>query len=102
MTGEDFRKVIREEAKELGELLIEKNAAYGNAYVGIGAVLKILYPKRITPDQYCDIPAIVRILDKMFRIATGRSDDVENWGDVSGHALLMEMLKKYKENNEED
>jgi hypothetical protein len=74
----------------IGRLVDKKNKAYGDGFGKTGAILKILYPHRITPEQYDDVLAIVRILDKFFRLATNRKDPMGGnpWGDVAGYGIL--------------
>jgi hypothetical protein len=74
----------------VGRLVDKKNNAYGDAFGKTGFILKILYPHGIRPDQYADLLAIVRILDKFFRIASHRKDPMgENpWMDVAGYGVL--------------
>jgi hypothetical protein len=55
---------------ELGRLLDEKNAAYGNSFAESNRILEILYPNGVQPRQYKDMLLFARVLDKMFRIAT--------------------------------
>lgn len=74
---------------EIGQLVEEKNKAYGDAFGKAGEVLKILYPNGIAPDQYPDMLALVRILDKMFRIATDRDALGESpYRDIAGYGIL--------------
>ena len=80
-----------EEALRLTDMLIKKHQQYGESYKQSGQVLKLLYPNGIKPEQYGDMLAVTRIVDKLFRIAVGRSDDVENWRDVAGYGLIMKM-----------
>ena len=80
-----------EEALGLADMLIKKHQQYGESYKQSGQVLKLLYPDGIKPEQYGDMLAVTRIVDKLFRIAVGRSDDVENWRDVAGYGLIMKM-----------
>lgn len=76
-------------AKEIGELLNEKNEAYGNAFEEAGKVLRILYPKGVEPSQYPDLLAIVRVIDKLFRIATDKDAFGEDpWRDIGGYSIL--------------
>ena len=76
-------------SKEIGELVEKKNLAYGSAFEKAGDILKILYPDGIRIDQYTDVLATVRILDKLFRIATNKiAFDEEPWKDIMGYALL--------------
>jgi len=74
---------------EIGELVERKNRAYGNSFQEAGAIIRILYPNGIRPDQYDDMLAIIRILDKFFRIATHKDALGENpWQDIAGYAIL--------------
>ena len=74
---------------EVGELVDKKQAAYGDSFGRAGNVLHILYPNGVQPNQYKDMLAVVRIIDKLFRIAT----DVDALGespfaDIAGYGLL--------------
>jgi len=74
---------------EIGELVQRKQAAYGDSFGKSGAVLKILYPDGISPDQYDDMLAVTRIIDKLFRIANDKEFGGESpYGDIAGYALL--------------
>ena len=80
-------KTLLETATEVGNLLEEKNKAYGNAFDTAGDFLRLLYPQGVQPNQYNDMLCLVRIFDKMKRIATG--DPTENsWQDISGYGIL--------------
>lgn len=75
--------------KAVGELITEKQAAYGDSFHKSGEVLKILYPKGVKPDNYTDLLAITRVLDKLFRLATDPNYGNESpWRDIAGYALL--------------
>ena len=51
--------------------------------------MKILYPNGISSDQLEDALAIVRILDKLFRIATDKDALGESpYRDIAGYGLL--------------
>jgi len=74
----------------IGCLVDLKQKAYGRSFDHSNKILETLYPHGIKPDQYRDVLAIVRILDKLFRIATNKSAMGESpWTDVAGYALLM-------------
>jgi hypothetical protein len=74
---------------ELGRLVAEKQRAYGDSFGKSGRVMRILYPDGVSPDQLDDALAIVRVVDKLFRIATDRDAFGEDpWRDVAGYALL--------------
>jgi len=82
----------------IGKILNEKNAAYGNSFEKAGGVLKILFPEGIKPEQYDDMLAIVRILDKLFRIATQPDAYGENpWQDLAGYSILGWVIKEEKQ-----
>ncbi len=75
--------------KEIGRLVNTKQAAYGDSFGKCGDVMRILYPEGIPPEKLGDALAVVRVLDKLFRIATDRDALGETpWRDVAGYALL--------------
>lgn len=75
---------------KIGQLVDEKQAAYGDSFGKSPRILRILYPEGIKPEQYEDVLAVVRILDKFSRIATDKNALGENpWKDVAGYSLLM-------------
>lgn len=74
---------------EVGKLVDEKNAAYGDSFHRSADFLKILYPTGILPEQYIDALCIVRIFDKLMRIATKKTAFGESpYRDISGYGLL--------------
>jgi len=75
--------------QEIGKLVDLKNAAYGDSFRKSGNILREMYPHGIRPEQYDDALAIVRIIDKMFRIATDKDAFGENpWRDIAGYGVL--------------
>jgi hypothetical protein len=83
--GRDFERI----GTEIGQLVAQKNAAYGDAFGKAGEVMRILYPKGVPVEALDDALAVVRVLDKLFRIATNRDALGESpWRDVMGYALL--------------
>ena len=80
-------------AVELAVLIEEKQKAYGDAFGSMEAIFNILYPNGIQPYQYSDLLPVVRMLDKVFRIANmpPEGKDVmgeEPYKDIAGYALL--------------
>ena len=76
-------------AKEIGKLVDQKNAAYGSSFAESHKILSVLYPNGIKPEQYTDALAIVRVLDKLFRIANQKNAFGESpWKDIAGYAIL--------------
>ena len=74
---------------EIGKLVDEKNEAYGSSFEKSEQILKVLYPEGIKPEQYKDMLAITRIVDKLFRIATKKDAFGENpFKDIAGYGIL--------------
>ena len=73
----------------VAEITAEKDQAYGSAFDRSGEIIKILFPSGIPFDQYDDMLAVTRVIDKMFRIAKDRDALGEDpWKDIMGYALL--------------
>ena len=74
---------------EIGRLVAEKNAAYGDSFARSGEVMRILYPAGVRPDQMDDALGVVRVVDKLFRVATDRDALGESpWRDIAGYGIL--------------
>ena len=74
---------------DLGRMLTVKQAAYGDSFGKSGQVLAILYPGGIPLDKLDDALTIIRVVDKLFRIATDRDALGESpWKDIAGYAVL--------------
>lgn len=85
----------------IGKLVDRKQAAYGQSFDRCGRVLLEMYPTGIQPAQYDDLLAIVRVLDKLFRIAKNpRALGESPWTDIAGYALLKN--KDYSEDGHEE
>lgn len=85
---------------KIGELVDKKNKAYGNSFGEAGNFLKILYPDGIKPEQYTDMLCVVRIFDKLKRIATKKEAfDESPYRDIAGYSLLgLELDEKNNTN----
>lgn len=82
-------ETYEELGRSVGALVDTKNKAYGSAFDDAGSFLKLLYPDGIQPKQYGDALALVRIFDKMKRIATDRDALGESpYRDIAGYGLL--------------
>ena len=75
-------------AKAIGNLVAEKQLQYGNSFGNAGKVLKVLYPNGISVDQMEDALVVVRIVDKLFRIANGNQGSEDAFQDITGYGLL--------------
>jgi len=83
--GENYR----ETAEEIGQLVEEKNEAYGNSFAKSEEMLKILYPDGIPEDSYEDVLLLARIFDKMMRIANQKEAfDEDPYKDIAGYGVL--------------
>lgn len=75
--------------REIGKLVDVKNRAYGDAFNKTAEFFRILYPKGIKPEEYSDALALVRIFDKMMRIATAKEALKEDpYSDIAGYGIL--------------
>ena len=74
---------------QIGELVQEKNEAYGDSFGQACKILEVLYPEGINPEQYRDALAITRVIDKLFRLANKKDAFGESpWRDICGYAIL--------------
>lgn len=90
--------IYEEIARSIGKLVDEKNAAYGSSFDKSDQIIKILYPEGVEPNQYKDLLAMTRVIDKLFRIATSKDAMGEDpWQDIAGYAILSVVSNK-KEN----
>lgn len=89
------KNIYIDTAIEIGKLVESKQKKYGNSFGKSEEVLKVLYPNGIKPDQYKNLLTIIRILDKMFRMATSATDDEEYPElDICGYGLLAVINKE--------
>lgn len=81
---------------EIGTLVETKNQAYGDSFNQAGKVLKILYPNGITTRQIDDALCVVRIVDKLFRVATDKDAfDESPFRDIAGYGILGAFRHEY-------
>jgi pyruvate/2-oxoglutarate dehydrogenase complex dihydrolipoamide acyltransferase (E2) component len=79
----------KEIGQEIGQLVDQKNAAYGSSFAKAGEFLRLLYPNGLRPEQMTDALLLVRIFDKQMRIATDADALGESpYQDISGYGLL--------------
>lgn len=75
--------------KQIGDIVADKNAKYGSAYRSSADFLKVLFPNGIPVDRYQEVLLMVRMFDKMQRLATGCGGDTEDpWMDLAGYSML--------------
>lgn len=80
-------------AEEIGALVERKQVQYGDAAGKSGAILAILYPGGVAEHQMADALLVVRVLDKLSRIAQRGPDGTDlggesPWRDIAGYGLL--------------
>ena len=86
MTNKNIFSILGD---QVGDLVNDKQRAYGDSFGRSGECLRQMFPKGIKPDQYDDLLTIARILDKLFRLANDPSAFDENpYRDIVGYALL--------------
>ena len=90
-------------AEEIANLVTEKQKAYGNSFGEAEAFLKLLYPDGIPVEKYKDMLALVRIWDKIKRIAADKDALGESpYNDIMGYCLLaLNEIKQKGDKNEE-
>ena len=81
--------MYEEIGKRIGGIVDKKQSQYGDVFSKAPVILAALYPNGISTDQYRDVLAVVRVLDKIGRIATGNQGDENAWNDIAGYGLLM-------------
>lgn len=95
-------KKYQELANTIGALVDQKNEAYGNSFDQAGEFLKMLYPQGVSPENYNDMLCIVRMFDKLKRIATKKDAFGEDpFADIVGYALLAVHRNKQPKCGEE-
>ena len=98
---EDFEQkpdpIYEDTAKAIGNLVAEKQLQYGDSFGNAGKVLKVLYPDGISFDQMEDALVVVRIVDKLFRVANNNMGEEDAFQDITGYGLLAVVRNKRKE-----
>jgi len=91
MAESDFMKI----AVDIATLLEQKNSAYGDAFAKTTQILELLYPNGISIAQYKDVHVIVRMLDKISRIARDNDPMGESpYLDLAGYGILACVQRK--------
>lgn len=74
--------------QDIGSMVDVKNQQYGDAFNQAGKILEVLYPSGVGPEQYRDMLGVIRVIDKLFRIANGKQGNEDPWKDIAGYGLL--------------
>ena len=92
------RPTFEELGTEIGQLVDEKNAAYGSSFAKCGEFMRLLYPAGIPPHKVENALLLVRIFDKQMRIATDEDALGESpFADIAGYGLLGARMHKEKQ-----
>lgn len=94
MKDRDFARLLSL-ATGIGATLQQKNLAYGDSFSKTPAILEILYPDGVKPYQYRNLLTLVRMVDKINRIAASSGKDSEDpFTDLAGYAILAQVLQE--------
>lgn len=72
----------------IAKLVATKQIQYGNSFGNSDKIFKVLYPNGVSPEQMKDFLVIVRVVDKLFRLARGDQGEESAWADINGYSLL--------------
>ena len=87
--GDGLKKMLGATALEIAGLVAEKQVAYGDSFGRSGEIMRVLYPNGVSVEQLEDALVVVRIVDKLFRIANVKDAFGESpFRDIMGYALL--------------
>jgi hypothetical protein len=93
MAQETFQEI----GTRLGALVTEKNAAYGSSFEVAPQIMALLYQNGISLAQLADALLVVRIIDKLMRIATDRDALGENpFEDLGGYGICGSYMHQEK------
>lgn len=77
---------------KVGLLVANKQRQYGDSFTKVGLIMRILYDHGIPPEAMDESLTVVRVLDKLCRIATAKGGpdlgDESPWRDIAGYSLL--------------
>jgi len=81
---------VRSVACDVVVVVEEKNREYGSAFQKVSEILSILFPNGIPTSKYHDVAILVRVLDKICRIANANDKGARKdaWLDLTGYGLL--------------
>ena len=86
-------------ASNLATILSMKNDAYGNAFDKTTQILTLLYPTGIKVEQFKDVHVLIRMLDKLSRIARDNDPMGESpYMDIAGYSILALARDENDEN----
>lgn len=76
-------------AVSIGRMTDEKSRQYGDSAQRAEAIMKVLYPNGVPVNAFKNALLVIRICDKLCRIATAAEGDNEDaWRDIAGYGLI--------------
>jgi hypothetical protein len=82
-------------ANSIANIVVEKQAAYGDSVGSSKEFLKLLYPVGIPVGKYDDMLMLIRIFDKLKRIVTDKDAFGESpFSDIMGYCLLALNMRE--------
>lgn len=89
LAGNEHNPDYAATALTISRMVVSKQEAYGDSFGRSHLIIEILYPDGIKKENIQDFLAVVRVIDKLFRIANKKDAFGENpWQDIAGYALL--------------
>lgn len=86
--------IVHKNCDKLKNLLAEKAAGYGPSWQTAADMMLVLFPDGIPPYAYTDALLIVRVLDKLQRLAhaiineRGDGGNEDPWYDLAGYGMV--------------
>jgi hypothetical protein len=107
---EVYKKWFVEAGEVISSMLGDKRDSYGDNLIVSGQFLKLLYPEGIPANAYPEVLVIIRLFDKLMRIANQHrspelwTEQETPWLDVAGYAIAImydlarssQLEEKYK------
>ncbi len=81
-------------ALEIARLVTTKQIQYGDSFSKAYLVMQVLYPNGISSKQMKDALVVVRIIDKLFRVANNNMGEEDAFQDITGYGLLAVVRNK--------
>lgn len=100
-----MQPIIDKEVKDLGTLLASKAEGYGPSWKTTAEVLAAFFPNGIPVNAYEDVLLLIRVLDKLARLANNLSHNQGDplgespWKDLAGYGVIGVAKEEFKKNN---
>jgi len=98
-TNSEYTDFYQRLGCDVGRLVDQKQLAYGDSFGRVHRILEVLWPDGVSKASYRNLLCVVRILDKLFRVASHNGADPmgESPGrDIAGYGILMAAMHEGK------